>query len=1775
VTPTPLSSSSCLASLGAYPTYLNNYAVSLGLTDSTQLTSMQKADIHNQYSTDSAFCASLNGNTSHTLENIRKLMLLDMVPDSGQYARNSGSGSMYNKYSIFSAVGGYSYTQPFYKNPRNEAGANNYYYTPFGIVDSTVLPATLSTLSPSDFELSFDNSWSNSLLFYHPEFKRLQYAETNLKSSYNFIDSINQTVSIAFSPVNSDPYFNTISTADKNTIKRYSDTTWQTNYSMWQLAYGDAFGCKLYPDTGNRRTCYNSMPKTFTTTGTLVNTGFGSVTLSSAIQLQAWNMYKGLYSSVRGDMVNQFICLHADTSDNFHANIRVNDTLITQGFRIYFPYNNVQQSQNLHWASWYPNAAGVYPAVSLIDSVNSYGNHCDGYINAWRLALRNCPTLDTFFHNDSLKIEQVVASITSKMATVCKYGTDGANPFGSSTVAPAYSGVTFTSFEQAVNFVFDSLSIPRSDVYCNPYVIEFPKPYSKNPVVTAQYVSGVDTCTCSRFTKLKAEITAGGGSISSLTTINQYLISVYQDTISSVLYQGLQQCGGQTYLYNCRPDSCDCGHGMKCPCTKCDTLLTIPLASPQPLPVYLSCGFNDSSYTCLNCNNFLSYQTSFNTIFAHNPVFTGTLTDSNIIYNNLFAQYVNFKTGLQHTWQFYADTLSHRGCPVGGITGTQLSLSVCLNAKPLNDTTGLIPPTSPCQQVRNRAAVKAAIIYNANEQQVIANFNASYLAKCLATVESFKVTDTIKEYHYTLYYYDQAGNLVKTIPPKGINPIYRQTWIDSVEKIYKPAGNSLVPVHSYVTRYCYNSLNQVNIQKSPDAGVSKFYYDRLGRLTISQNAKQTGIGNVYSYTFYDSLGRITQVGQITGSTAMSDATARNDISLQSWFTTNTARRGQITQTGYDSAYGTSPQYPNGILWGLTLNQQNLRNRVSYTQVTDTASDGYPASAIYYSYDIHGNVDTLVQDFGSSNGKYNAMTASGNRFKKIVYDYDLISGKVNQVSYQAGDTDSYYHRYSYDAENRLTDVVSGRDSVMLLIFPEKEAHYVYYKHGPLMRTQLGQLMVQGLDYAYTLQGWLKGINPTMGGTLTNGTDTTEAFPVTQDVYGFSLHYYKNDYRAIGYTPQATSVLGALGNNAAPLYNGNIAVMAVNIPKLSATKVYNYHYDQLNRIVAMDMYNGLSPTAGTFTAVNDTSYKERVSYDPNGNILSYLRNGDLARPTMDNLSYFYKSSTNKLDKVTDAAADASQANYPLYNDIKQGQANGNYQFDAIGNLISDASDTITNITWNVYGKIASITKSGKTIKYIYDASGNRIMKQTITDTTVYVRDATGNVMSVYIKPAGSNTAVTQTEIDLYGSSRLGMATQHLAPDSIVVLAGGFANGTKSIFARGEKLFELNNHLGNVLVTISDRRIQVDGNSDGTVDSYKADIVTANDYYPFGMGMPARSFTATSDYRYGFNGKEKDKNISSLTAYDYGFRIYNPAIGKFLSLDPLIGDYAMLTPYQFSSNSPIAGIDRDGLEFYYSTSGAFLGHFGTSQMVFTADKVEEKVEVCADGTSVKWVVATNSKYINMDHQKFQIASKIIMKEGLSNDPKEYLDIAHTNYNEASSRKNSNMYKLLKSGYSSVPKKEKTALSDKNSSVTANAARAGVIDALNGSTDPTGGARRWDGTDFLAWGLESMDCTPQAKFTQFATIKISSELYKAFLKANTDKYGLTITYHQTQTDAKTGKKTRVPVQFYLPAQVFTDPNNFDANGNFSFSYPESKGKQTLTATATAGQTIFWRIDK
>jgi len=86
---------------------------------------------------------------------------------------------------------------------------------------------------------------------------------------------------------------------------------------------------------------------------------------------------------------------------------------------------------------------------------------------------------------------------------------------------------------------------------------------------------------------------------------------------------------------------------------------------------------------------------------------------------------------------------------------------------------------------------------------------------------------------------------------------------------------------------------------------------------------------------------------------------------------------------------------------------------------------------------------------------------------------------------------------------------------------------------------------------------------------------------------------------------------------------------------------------------------------------------------------------------------------------------------------------------------------------------------------------------------------------------------------------------------------------------------------------------------------------EYEPFGSLLPGRNYSATtSDYRYGFNGKESDGEINGeRNSYDFGARMHDPRVGRFLSLDPFASAFAFQSPYLFAGNNPIQFIDHNG--------------------------------------------------------------------------------------------------------------------------------------------------------------------------------------------------------------------------------------------------------------------------
>lgn len=189
-----------------------------------------------------------------------------------------------------------------------------------------------------------------------------------------------------------------------------------------------------------------------------------------------------------------------------------------------------------------------------------------------------------------------------------------------------------------------------------------------------------------------------------------------------------------------------------------------------------------------------------------------------------------------------------------------------------------------------------------------------------------------------------------------------------------------------------------------------------------------------------------------------------------------------------------------------------------------------------------------------------------------------------------------------------------------------------------------------------------------------------------------------------------------------------------------------------------------------------------------------------------------------------------------------------------------------------------------------------------------------------------SISISEWDLYGSSRLGVRrpdkeheVELLAARDYNWISNALTNEVIAPVATvnyrkfrllGAKTFELSNHLGNVVTTISDRKLMVeDAANPGYVHHYTPEILSIGEQYAFGMRMPGRTYNV-ENYRYGFNGKEnQDELLGEDNAQDFGARMYDARVGRWWGLDPNQNSYAHLSPYNAMENNPIYFNDPDG--------------------------------------------------------------------------------------------------------------------------------------------------------------------------------------------------------------------------------------------------------------------------
>jgi RHS repeat-associated protein len=125
-----------------------------------------------------------------------------------------------------------------------------------------------------------------------------------------------------------------------------------------------------------------------------------------------------------------------------------------------------------------------------------------------------------------------------------------------------------------------------------------------------------------------------------------------------------------------------------------------------------------------------------------------------------------------------------------------------------------------------------------------------------------------------------------------------------------------------------------------------------------------------------------------------------------------------------------------------------------------------------------------------------------------------------------------------------------------------------------------------------------------------------------------------------------------------------------------------------------------------------------------------------------------------------------------------------------------------------------------------------------------------------------------------------------------------------------YNLQDHLGNSRVVFS-------GHSNG-----QPEVMQVTDYYPFGMVMNQENYFASGvlSNKYLYNNKElQDDELAgnSLGWYDYGWRMYDPALARWHVQDPKAEKYYGTSPYTYAINNPMLIVDPNGDTISYSSA------------------------------------------------------------------------------------------------------------------------------------------------------------------------------------------------------------------------------------------------------------------
>lgn len=390
---------------------------------------------------------------------------------------------------------------------------------------------------------------------------------------------------------------------------------------------------------------------------------------------------------------------------------------------------------------------------------------------------------------------------------------------------------------------------------------------------------------------------------------------------------------------------------------------------------------------------------------------------------------------------------------------------------------------------------------------------------------------------------------------------------------------------------------------------------------------------------------------------------------------------------------------------------------------------------------------------------------------------------------------------------------------------------------------------------------------------------------------------NDVSSLGNDLFALKLGYITGNY--PQYNGNIASMEWQTEMFSNNS-YQYNYDAANRLSGAE-YSG----TGNYTC----SY----NYDKNGNIMSLSRQGKLGESSqyafIDELTYSYTG--NELKAVSDINDGDHQDNGFTDNGLFQSTE---YTYDENGSLITDLNKGLTIDEYNHVNlpqNIAFDQNGYDKISYLYDAKGKKLRMQVEIDNAIEkTMDYIGNF-------------VYEEGILIYILTDEGRVMVN--PD------GSY-----------EYDYFLRDHLGNTRITFNEN----------------GEIIQEDAFYPFGMQMHGLCTHNGVDYKnkYLYNGKEMQDDFG-LEWYDYGLRFYDPQLGRFPTIDPIIENWPNHTPYNYAFSNPVTLVDLWGLQGV--NHNAYFNWMARNPMGAIAEGFRQVFDVAASLFTAKAGVSISQKY------------------------------------------------------------------------------------------------------------------------------------------------------------------------------------------------------------------------